>query len=217
MCDAVILRMEVLPCILLLCDHEKERLAVHEMALGLTVQLAKGDYSCEPLFRQQTSTAGILAMMARFPDAADVQADGARVLASLVSSEAAVLTFVSEDGLAQLLAVSDAFGEESAVRNEVANVLEQAVCAMCSAIEDDPPEDELDAKAMVELLKKVCIVHTAHLCVSPHTLVPRIPAPLSDVLLCHPMLSSHRCQTMPRNESACSRRRGNGLRNRQRG
>ena len=159
--------MEVLPCILSLCDRETKRLSMHEMALGLTVQLSKGDYSCEPLFRQQTTTARILAMMARFPDAADVQADGARALASLVSSEAAVLSFVSEYGLAQLLAGSKAFGEGSPVGTEVANVLEQAVCAMCDAIQDEPPEDELDAEAMVELLTKARNMHVGHLRASP--------------------------------------------------
>ena len=120
--------------------------------LGLVVQLSKGDAPCQQLFAHQLKLETALRLLPRFPEAMGVQADGARVLASLLSSEAAVLDLIARDGLTMLLSAAEAHGEGSTVGNEVVNVLEQAVCAMCEAIDDEAPDDELDAKEMAELL-----------------------------------------------------------------
>ena len=43
---------------------------------------------------------------------------------------------------------------ERAVENEVVNVLEQAVCAMCDAV-GEAPDDDLDCDGMVSLLHEM--------------------------------------------------------------
>jgi hypothetical protein len=103
----------------------------------------------------QVQAAGLLEALRRFPAAPELQADGARALATLVGTEEAVLTFIAEGGLEHLLQVRAGAGELSTVVNEVANVLEQAVCTMCEAIDEEAPEDELDAISMAELLREM--------------------------------------------------------------
>ena len=48
-----------------------------------------------------------------------------------------MLSFVGEEGLSTLMAAVAAHGEGSAVEPEVNNVFEQAVCAMCEAIDEE--------------------------------------------------------------------------------
>jgi hypothetical protein len=151
----MILRMEVVPTMLALCTSEPCRDCLHEVTLGLVAQLSRGDASCAPLFRRQVQAAGLLEALRRFPAAPELQADGARALATLVGTEEAVLTFIAEGGLEHLLQVRAGAGELSTVVNEVANVLEQAVCTMCEAIDEEAPEDELDAISMAELLREM--------------------------------------------------------------
>ena len=148
----MILRMEILPNLVKTCAGAPERLPLHEVIMGLIVQLSKGDLACAQLFKMQVELPTLLQMMSRFPDAPAVQADGARAIATLLTSEAAVLDLIAHDGLVQLSAAAAAHGEDSSVSNEVVNVLEQAVCAMCEAIDEEAPDDELDAQQMVELL-----------------------------------------------------------------
>lgn len=62
-------------------------------------------------------------MMRRFPDSPSIQADSARALATLLTSESAVLDLIADEGLPLLLGASTAHGEESTVGNEVVNVL----------------------------------------------------------------------------------------------
>ena len=62
---------------------------------------------------------------------------------------------MATQGLDVLLAAVERHGEGSAVDNEVINVMEQAVCAMCEAIGDEAPDDELDAKGMAALLREM--------------------------------------------------------------
>ena len=151
----MILRMEVVPTLLALCATSPSRLALHEVTLGLLVQLAKGDASCQSLLQRQADAGAVLAVLRRFPGAAELQADGARCLAALVGSEDAVLAFLAEGGVEHLRQEAEAAGEGTAVDNEVINVLEQAVCAMCEAIDEEAPEEELDAPAMAALLAQM--------------------------------------------------------------
>ena len=99
----MILRMEIAPTMLALCAAEPSRLALHEVTIGLLVQLAKGDHSCAPLFAMQVTATSLLDALRRFPSAAELQADVARALATHVGTEKAVLDFIAEDGLELLL------------------------------------------------------------------------------------------------------------------
>jgi hypothetical protein len=151
----MILRMEAIAALLALCEANESRAHIHEVCLGLTSQLAKGDASCLQLFAMQIDTQGILKLIVRHLASPAVQADGARALAALLSTEATVLTFIAEGGLEAMSAAVAHHGEGTAVENEVVNVLEQAVCAMCEAIGEEAPDDELDAEGMVTLLKEM--------------------------------------------------------------
>ena len=151
----MILRMEVLKPLLEQCDANKTHQGIHEVAIGLTVQLSKGDQACMQLFAMQMNIGVLLPLLARFPEAGALQADGARALATLLTSESAVLDLIAREGLTQLLGLSNAHGESSPVGNEVVNVLEQAVCAMCEAVDEEAPDDELDAAGMVDLLNEM--------------------------------------------------------------
>ena len=51
----MILRMEVVASLLKLCDVHQERVMLHEVTLGLIVQLSKGDEACLQLFNMQVS------------------------------------------------------------------------------------------------------------------------------------------------------------------
>ena len=149
----MILRMEVLGALIKLCEANSTRAHIHEVTMGLTAQLAKGDASCLQLFGMQVTTAQILKQLAGHVQSSALQADGARALAALLATERAVLSFIAEGGLDAMAAAAAAHGEGTPVENEVINVLEQAVCAMCEAIGDEAPDDELDVAGMVELLQ----------------------------------------------------------------
>ena len=125
----MILRMEVLRPLLALCDANESRTLLHEVTMGLTLQLSKGDTACNQLFGMQMDLETVLKLIRRFPSSATLQADGARTLATLLTTEKAVLTLIAHEGLATLLAASADHGEDSAVGNEVVNVLEQACAA----------------------------------------------------------------------------------------
>lgn len=188
----MILRMEIVPKMLGLCGQLVERQGLHAVSLGLTVQLSKGDLSCAQLFAMQVSTAQLLAIMQRFPDAADIQADGARALAPLVSTEKAVLTLAAEDGLAQLVGVAEKHGSGSVVENEVINVLEQAVCAMCEAIDEEvhPPRISSQPPAALPPPAPRCSSsttrHATHHATRQHSTLPWPPSPtLSPALTTH--------------------------------
>jgi hypothetical protein len=150
----MILRMDVLPTLLSLCDSHETRASVHEVTLGLASQLVKGDVACQQLFCMQLTTTRVLQLLRRFPSVGPVVADGARALAGMLTSEAAVLTLVADGGLIALkAALADHSGGE--VENEVINVLEQAICAMSEAVGEEAPDDELDADEMLTLLERM--------------------------------------------------------------
>ena len=149
----MILRMETIPPLLALCDAHPARASLHEVVLGLTAQLGRGDASCQPLYSMQVSISATLELARRFPASAVVQAEACRAIAPLCTSERGALALMEADGLELLLEAVSGHGEESAVGNEVLNVLEQAVCAMCEAADEETPEDELDVQAMVELIR----------------------------------------------------------------
>lgn len=149
----MILRMEIVPTLLATCEAHPTRLSLHEVVIGLFVQLGRGDPSCGQLYAIQLKTKAVLELMARFPASAAVQADGCRALGVLVSTEAAAMGLLEAGGLPALLAAEAAHADEASVGNEVVNVLEQAICAMCEAVDEEAPEEELDAAGMAELLE----------------------------------------------------------------
>ena len=151
----MILRMEALAPLLSLCGANETRQSLHEVTMGLVLQLSKGDTACAQLYTMQIDSAKILELMRRFPSAVSMQADGARTLASLLTNEQAVLDLISHDGITHLLGAAMEHGEDSAVGNEVTNALEQAVCAMCDAAGKEAPDEEFDNAQMGKLLSSM--------------------------------------------------------------
>jgi len=131
--------------------------------MGLLATLGRGDATCAPFFLTQMSTAPILTCMRHHSEVAAIQAECCRVVGALLVDDTQTRAFITAGGLEVMQAAEAAHGDVIAVANEVANVLEQAVCVMCAALNDAAPEEDLDTPGMITRLYQMDITATTRL------------------------------------------------------